>query len=307
MGAWKIIFGLLFTLIILGLMLFYWFIPFKNVEFNIVKKNSNFSIGSEGMESMQIYPNMRYPTPDISYSIEDSCSLNKKDDMERAFEIMENITVLNFYPVQSNEEIYVSCEEGTISTAPGFFLAGEGGPTEVVLGDKFSVIPHGEVNLIRSSQCPNPNIAIHELLHALGFEHSTNENNIMYEITKCSQTIGDDIPELLNKLYSVPSYADLTITNITAEIDNRYLDANITIKNAGLIDSGYAELDVYTDDKLIKQYIIKPLKAGEGLKIIFGNLLITKINVKELNFVINASFNELEKENNKITLEVKNN
>jgi hypothetical protein len=305
MGVLKIILGFICVLCVVGLLALYWFFPLSNAEFKVNAGNSNFSVGSEGMESMQFYPNMRYPDSRISYRIED-CTLQKKGDMERAFEILEGITVLNFYPVSSEEEIYITCEEIIKVSEPGLFIAGEGGPTKVIAGEKFNVILSGEILLIKDSKCENPNIAIHELLHALGFEHSTNPNNIMYNYTKCSQTIGDDIPDLLNKLYSFPSYADLSIVNITADIHGRYLDSNITIKNSGLKNSENAVLKIYADEKLVDEIDVSPIEFGEGKIIILKNILISKISVDKLNFVIDTNFNELEKENNKITLEIKN-
>ena len=59
----------------------------------------------------------------------------------------------------------------------GLFIAGEGGPSNITKSGDFSVITHGSILLIKESKCERPNIAIHELLHALGFDHSENPNN----------------------------------------------------------------------------------------------------------------------------------
>ena len=118
-----------------------------------------------------------------------------------------------------------------------YFVAGEGGPTNISSTNDFNVITHGQVLLLRDSDCPTPNVATHELLHALGFAHSTNPNNVMYPVTNCDQTIGQDIPELINTLYSTPSYSDLSFANASAIIHGRYLDTNISISNNGLNDS----------------------------------------------------------------------
>ena len=56
----------------------------------------------------------------------------------------------------------------------GKFIAGEGGPTNITVSGKYNVITHGSILLIRESRCSIPTIAIHELLHVLGFKHSNN-------------------------------------------------------------------------------------------------------------------------------------
>ena len=91
---------LIFLVYLLGL---YWFIPGGVIDFSTDVRNSNFSISSE-YEEMQFYENMRFPNPRISYKIFD-CTLQKEDDMEYAFEIISNITILDFYEVEENEEI----------------------------------------------------------------------------------------------------------------------------------------------------------------------------------------------------------
>lgn len=306
MSVLKVILSFFILFTIVGLLLSYWFLSFKGVEFKIIQKNSNFSVGLEDFESMQFYPNMRYPSSDISYKIQEKCSLQKKDEMERAFKMLGETTVLNFYPVAYNENIFVACEEKDITRTPGLFIAGEGGPTKVIIGSKFYIILEGQILLLKTSNCPQPNIALHELLHTLGFDHSSNENNVMYPITRCGQTIGDDIPIFLNTLYSIPNYPDLSIGDVSAKIEGRYLNINITIKNEGLSVSEDAYLRIYTDERLVKEHEINPIDIGEGMILTFNNILITKINIKELNFIIDADFNELEKQNNKVTLEIKN-
>ncbi len=203
--GWKILFSLIFILFVSLLLIFYWFIPFKIIEFGTKSGNFNFSLGNES-GNMQFYQNMRYPNPEISYQIYD-CPLSKKNNMERGFEIVSNISVLNFYPVNYDGEIFVTCDSKN-KIEEGLFIAGEGGPTNITQSGNFHVILRGSVLLIRESKCERPNIAIHELLHALGFDHSENPNNIMYPISNCRQIVGEDIPKSISELYLTPSYAD---------------------------------------------------------------------------------------------------
>jgi len=300
---WQAVFGFIFMLLVIALLVFYWFFPFStNVFEQTGPGHSNFSI--EGVNaSIQFYENMRYPSEKISYRIQE-CTLQKQDEMERAFELLESKTILNFYPVNSNEEISVTCDSHS-KIEGGMFIAGEGGPVNITRTDKFSVIFSGKILLIRESECEKPNVALHELLHALGFAHSSNPDNVMYSISKCSQTIGEDIPPVINKLYSYSTYSDLSFENVSAIMHGRYLDVNMSLRNNGLKESGAAKIIVSSDGSFIKEVDLKGLKVGYGITITLSNIFVKKINVDELVFFIDTSFQELEKENNKITLKIK--
>ena len=310
---WAKILGFLFFLFVLISLGVYWIVPFNNSDSLLSSSNSNFSLGNidklnltNYSASMQFYPNMRFPTTHISYKIED-CPLQKEYNMQQAFRRIENVTVLNFYPVDSNQQISVTCDSRNMfDKESDTFIAGEGGPTNITRTSNFNVIFSGQVLLIRDSQCSKPNIATHELLHVLGFKHSKNPNNIMYPYTKCRQTLGEDIPNLINELYSFPSYPDLSFENVSAKLHGRFLDINITIRNNGLSSSGTGILNIYADGKKIKSFNINPLNIGDGRITKIQNIFVTKLNVKELEFEISTSFSELDKKNNKIKLEVKN-
>ena len=295
---------LILILIVFNLLVFYWFVPFKSIDFGTKSGNANFSLNVHEKNNMQFYPMMRFPDSKISYQI-GGCPLQKKDDMERAFEIISNKSLLEFYSVNFGEEISVTCDSKN-KIQDGMFIAGEGGPVNISEGEKFNIIFNGQVLLLKESSCYNPNIAIHELLHVLGFNHSTNKNNIMYPVSNCRQTIGQDTLDLINELYSIPSYADLSFENVSAYIHGRYLDTEINIRNIGLKDSEEIEIEIYTEDKLIKQISLEALEIGNGMKITMNNIRIPRTDIVELQFVINSSFEELEKENNKITLEIRN-
>ncbi len=242
---WKTVLSLIFFVIVIVLLGFYWIAPFNEIDFGFKERNHNFSLNDSG-RGMQFYPNMRFPTPNISYRISD-CPLGKQGDMERAFEIISNETVLGFYSIQDNEEISVTCDSKN-KVEGELFIAGEGGPTNIVKTSDFNVIKNGQILLIRESQCENPNVAIHELLHVLGFDHSTNPDNIMYNVSECNQEIGQDIIDAINILYSAPSYPDLSVENASAVMHGKYLDVNLTVMNNGLRDSENSMLEIYADN-----------------------------------------------------------
>lgn len=296
----------IFFILVVLILVLYWFFPFQSMEFNIESLgNSNFTLNATENIEMQFYKNMRYPNKKISYKITD-CSLAKQNNLQRAFDILENRTILEFYSVNENEKISITCSE-EVKTNPdtNFFIAGEGGPTNITETDNFNVILNGKVLLLRESKCSEPNVGLHELLHALGFEHSSNPNNIMYSITKCSQTLGDDIPALINELYSYPSYADLKFEDASASTHQRYLDLNMSIRNHGLKKSGPVKVNIYIDNKSMKELDLEEMEIGRGRLIFLQNFLISKLNINEIKLIIETDFPELDKKNNEIVLKIK--
>lgn len=302
--GWGAVFSFIFIIFVVVLLALYWFVPLGTINYGISSPgHSNFSLNTLDIQSMQFYEHMRYSDSKISYRIE-NCPLNKKDEMKQAFEAVSNSTSVTFYPVSGGEEISVTCDSKA-KVEGGLFIAGEGGPSNITQSDLFNVIHTGTILLIRESKCSRPNIGIHELLHALGFDHSNNPKNIMYNISRCDQTMGQDTIDLLDWLYSFPSQPDLTLENISATMHGAYLDVNITVRNNGLRDSEEAIISIYTDDKLATEVELDVLKIGHGRVITLNNIFIMKRNVDKLEFFIEYDFEELNKNNNEVTLEIK--
>ncbi|MBR9701970.1 matrixin family metalloprotease [Candidatus Pacearchaeota archaeon] len=299
---WKGALKFLFVMLVIALLLLYFFIPFNTVDFGVKSGHTNFSLISAGETNTQFYPNMRFPTTTISYKI-DNCTLKKIEDMQGAFEIISKSTDLEFYSVSTNEEISVTCDSRN-KIEGGLFIAGEGGAKNITRAGDFSVISEGIVLLIKESKCERPNIAIHELLHVLGFEHSLNPNNIMYNISRCNQIIGDDTIELIKELYSLPSYPDLVLENVSATMNGRFLDTNISVRNNGLAAAPNTSISIYAEDKLVKEIQLSPLGVGHGSLVSSTNFVIKDRKVQELKFVINSDFDELDKKNNELVMVV---
>ncbi|MCX6749667.1 MAG: matrixin family metalloprotease [Candidatus Pacearchaeota archaeon] len=299
--GWKKILGYFIALILIALLVFYWVFPHINFG-TASSRNYNFSLGASSNSSMQFYDNLRYSGKNISYSILD-CPIGKKDEMKTAFDIIQNSTILNFYPANENEEISVTCDEKN-RVKGGLFIGGEGGPTNISQSGSFNVISHGTILLIRESDCERPNIALHELLHALGFNHSENKKNIMYPVSKCNQIISQDILDTINSLYSVPSLPDLLFENISATMNGRYLGLNMTLRNNGFKEAPNGVIEVYADGKKIQDIEFGPLLTGQG-RIMINNIFVLQKSINELRFFINADFEELEKENNEAILKYK--
>ncbi|MBI2044186.1 matrixin family metalloprotease [Candidatus Pacearchaeota archaeon] len=301
MGWSDFIFGF-FALIVIVMLGYYFFFPYNQIDFSPKYNNSNFSIG-DSSKGMQFYENMRYPSKEISYKIED-CPLNKKNNVEDAFEIISNLTVLEFKEVSSNEEIHITCDSRKEMDG-NLIVAGEGGPANITKTDNFNVITKGEVMIFRESQCEKPIVGMHEIFHALGFDHSDNPGNVMYEVSDCDQEVGDDIVSTINDLYSYPTYMDLAFEDASATMNGRYLDANISVRNHGLKESGSFVLLIYADEDQIKEIEVDSLQIGYGTTLNLGNVWVSKLGVNEIKFVIKSESDELNKNNNEVRLELK--
>lgn len=297
----------LFVMLAIFLFLAYWLIPFGTKEFFSMSGNDNFNFSVDSSVNVtQFYDNLRYADSNISYRIDNDCPEFKKTSIENSFNTISNLTFLNFYPVVYGEEISAYCRDRSRPSGGGFFIAGEGGPINITKLGNFNLILHGEILLVKESKCKIPNIGIHEIFHALGFDHSMNPNSVMYNVSNCDQEIGEDLIKKVNELYSYPPYPDLLLENVSAVMNGKYLDTNITIKNDGFIKSKESSLSIYADSKKIKTIDISPIGAGYGLDIKLNNLFVPQINVNELKFSIDYSEPELEKINNEIKLKIKN-
>jgi hypothetical protein len=292
--------GAVLVIIVIILLVIY-FMPFNELEFTSTPLNYNFTFDGN-ISNIQFYPNMRFENKDLSYKIED-CNIRKQEEMRNAFDIVENLTILSFSPVSSNEDITVTCDERARYEG-GMFIAGEGGPTKIVRAGKYSVILHGKILLLRSSDCEKPNVALHELFHVLGFVHSNNPNNVMYNYTKCKQTIGNDIPKLINEVYSVPNYPDLVFESASGSMSGRYLNLNMTVRNLGLKDSKSAVIKIKMQEDILKEVELEPLEIGNGRVINLNNLFVGKISIKGIDLIIDYSEKELDKTNNNLILEI---
>ena len=236
---------------------------------------------------MQFFANMRFPKSLISYNIDLACDSGKKEKMKKAFDILEEkIGNLKFSEVNSGEDITISCTVTEQSVNENYFIVGEGGATSVINTSLFSIIEKGEVQLFyKESQCNNSNIEIHELLHALGFQHSENKNSIMYNVSDCEQIITEDIIKELTWLYSIDELPDLAIKNINATKHGLYMDFNIEIRNQGLKQAAESTLEVYSKNKKIQDFEVGKVEYGAGKLLNVENLYVG-IGSDEFKFVI---------------------
>ena len=272
-------------------------------------QNVNITNSSEFPPSagVQFYPNMRYPTNNISFSIANICDQKRTEEALTAFGILENQTIIRFYQVQQNAEIQVLCSNiSSNSEDSSHFIAGEGGPTSILSDGQYYIIYYGAVSLYQTDNCSTPTIALHEILHSLGFDHNnTDPNSIMYPITSCHKTLDQYIINEINSLYSIPSEPDLMIINATVNRNGSYISFGVNIANYGFRDIQDTDLTLYDQNTELNTFDIGGLNVGT-IKRFNGNNIMIPANTTRITFFVTSTANESEISiiNNQLTLNI---
>lgn len=255
------------------------------------------------LTQLQFYPNMRYPDKTITYEINVSCQQKRQEDIKEAFSILEQNSILKFVPSAIEPEIAITCTklQSPSREQSRYFIAGEGGPTAVINSSRYAVIFSGSISLFKQEICEQPTIAIHELLHALGFDHSPNPKSMMYPVTDCTQTLDQEIISEINKIYEEPSLPDLAIQKLEARKAGRYISFNTSVENIGLKDIQQAEISVYTDSKLLKTFELGKIEIGT-IKFLTITNLKGPYSFNSLEFRVSSSQQELSLDNNQAAL-----
>lgn len=249
--------------------------------------------------SVQFYPNMRFTDNRISYSIESGCTASKRATAMGAFTILEEKTPLSFYEA-ADAEISVICSELPPSAEKkGHFIAGEGGPTEILNGSDYSIIVAGTFSLYRDETCKTPHIALHELLHVLGFDHNTNPASILYPTLDCDQTLDAYLVDEINRLYSVPSKPDLELVSASGTKAGKYISFEVTVVNRGLADVADTSLWVYADDRFVKEFDLDAIPIASRKTLTVGNFSVGR-STQRITFEIDGAhtIDELREDNN---------
>jgi len=252
-------------------------------------------------EGVSFYPNIRFASKKISYYIDDSCEGSKANDSRKAFEILENETSLTFEEKERGD-IKVSCSEEEQVPKEGFFIAGEGGPNSIINASNFYVIKNGTILLYRENKCAKPIVGLHEILHVLGFKHSSNKKSIMSELSDCSQQLTSEIINTIERVYKYETLPDLIVKRAYAIKSGRYLRIEVEIFNAGLDLALESQLGIYADGELVSEYNMGEIEVGSGKIIKAENLRVPR-DVKELKFKIDSKeiiFEIFEDNNEKI-------
>ncbi len=251
----------------------------------------------------QFYPGMRFPDRMITYRVENECSAIKKAQVAQAFATLQRDTVLEFSE-EIDGRIQVICSE--LAPEPKLkkhFVAGEGGPTEIVNTTLYSVILSGKISLYRDESCTTPHIALHEILHVLGFDHTQDSGSILYPTLNCGQRIDQAILDEIDRLYSVDSNPDFQITKMKASKSGRYLSFDGEVINQGLTDANNVSLAVSVGGSTIKVFDLGPIEIGTRKILTVENLRIGK-SATVVTFTVDPEnmIKEINENNNKAEL-----
>ncbi len=293
---------LLVITIIYGSYYLYQNFPRESIQL-IEQKESEIKVINQ-VPSKQFYDNMRYSNRKINYHISELCPESKTKKMLEALDLLESKTILIFNPTSKSESVLnILCSDiSPQAEEENHFVAGEGGPSRVINSTLYSVILEGKIALYRDGNCDNANIAIHETLHALGFDHNNNKKSVLYPTLKCDQEIDLEIIESINKLYRTESLPDLLFEKVNATKSGRYLNFHIEVLNRGLVNSKSVIVGIYADGEFIDLFDLEDISIGSK-KIIDVQNLKVPLNAKEIKFVIDYEnkINEISEDNNLVS------
>lgn len=217
--------------------------------------------------------------------------------------------VISFYKVSSKEaDILVGCSENFIELGEDIFVAGEGGPVEIINTTTFKIIQKGKILLYENHHCERPVVEIHELSHVFGFDHILNPQNIMYNTSNCDQKITQDMIDIIKKLYSIKPLPDARISELSAVKKGRYIDFNITVSNDGLTEIDKISLTLVADGKEIDTISLDYIGIGYIKTLSATNVRLPSMNIETIDFVIDyeSKVEELNEENNIIQMTIPN-
>jgi len=265
------------------------------IEDNTIDENAN----------LLSYDNIRFVSIDITYSFSVDCSSQKILEVNEAFGILSDETVLNFQRTFSNGGIHINCFENVIRNSQTHHLVGTGGPVSLINTSRYYVISSGSINLYGSEICEKPIYAIHEILHVLGFTHSTNKKSIMYGVLSCDQIITDEILNEISSLYEGPILPDLEILDVNASKSGRYLELSVIVLNTGLASISDTSITLYGNDRNLINFDIGGFDIGVA-KVI--NLDEIKVSRKLSKFILVVDdeelIDEIDELNNLLTFEI---
>ncbi|MAG07778.1 hypothetical protein CMI46_03100 [Candidatus Pacearchaeota archaeon] len=258
-------------------------------------------------DGMMFYGNLRFADKKITYTVDEECSDSRKADMFEAFGILEEKTVLDFTQVSDGGQIQATCSDDFVQPDTKHFIVGEGGPNHIIDNGRYQIISNGTILLYTDDDCKNPLVSLHEILHVLGFQHSSNENSVLYSVSNCKQKFSNDIIDKINSLYEDPSLPDLVFKDVNVSKKGRYLSFGVTVINKGLVKSGNTNLSLFYNDNELDSFELEDFEVGRGKILNVENLKVPRA-LNEVVFVIDESNRvlEIDESNNRVVLSIKN-
>ncbi len=311
------ILNVIFVLLIIGIILVVAYFIYLNLPgspegIKTIIEPPKLEVSNLNSEVKQFYPNMKFNHNSISYKIDSACTEEKTNRMIEAFDKLANKTeIISFYSVSVNPDIEVSCsKQEKHAIDKDYFIAGEGGAKEIIQTGRYNVITQGIILLYSNPEkfleCEWPNIELHELLHVFGFNHSEDENSLMYAyLESCEQRLDLSIVNDLKKLYSKENLADLYFEEVSAIKKGRYLDFNVSIKNSGIINANSVVISIFDNNKKIDDFDLKDIPFGAGVNFNVQNLKLNSRSSENIELIIDFDnlIKEIDEENNIAKLE----
>lgn len=294
--------GTLFVLVFLILVSIYsyYYVQQSKLVIPVINEvNSNFTSTvttikpTETYTTPLLFPNIRWAKMPLSvYVIAENCTSNEIQDVADAEKIWEEKTngLISFTDASSpSADVIVDCLSNSSSIREGRHIirkVGEGGPSSVYDTGLFNLTTRGKIYLFASNYgCNKPIIALHEMGHVLGLDHSDNPDSVMYAYEECNQDITPEIVSTLQSLYSLPPKPDLYFSDASASQKNYYLFINMTIKNEGLITSQPTSVSIFINGNEVKSVSVDPIKPAEGYVYTLSNVFVSS-QVLDLKLVI---------------------
>ena len=121
-------------------------------------------------------PNSKWSHTNLTYKINEKCSDVQTSSIDLAFYYIEQNTSLNFLevPIISSSDITLDCPSPLDNGMLGLSLIIPYPRLHDVIIYKSYIWFYGEHKV-----CPDK-IAMHEILHSLGFDHNKNDKSILY-------------------------------------------------------------------------------------------------------------------------------
>ncbi len=297
-GVLTTIITIILTLIIISLIYLYLIYPHLPAEPRQLKIKQNIkNLPDVSSEIKMFYPNMRFTHNNLTYSFE-SCNEEKQKKMKQAFLEISSRTPLTFTEtIKENADIQIGCSDDYLEKEKNIFIAGEGGPSEILNSSWYPAILKGKIQLY-DSKCDEPVVELHELLHVFGFDHINKTDYIMYPYVNCNFHLNQEYINILNNLYSVPAKPELHFDSLNAVKKGSYLDFDVWVANQGLTKATNVKLKISSNKGEIKSFNLQEIPFGLRKNIKVTNVKLPSRNIEQIQFKIITSENEYSKENN---------